>query len=78
MIDKREADETTVAACEGDRCKPTAKCMLSDCIAPTPCKVSGACLAREIYTISPEEKAHAEGLKSDLLDILAWLPTFTK
>jgi hypothetical protein len=54
IIDNREIEDTTVSACEGDKCRPTAKCMLSECIAPTPCKLSSACLAREIYANVPK------------------------
>jgi hypothetical protein len=49
MIDNREAHEASVSSCEGDKCKPKERCMLSLCIALTPCKVMGKCLAREIY-----------------------------
>jgi hypothetical protein len=49
IINNREPHEAAVSACEGDKCKPKERCMLSLCIALTPCKVMGKCVAREIY-----------------------------
>lgn len=49
LTDNREAHETTVASCEGDRCVVKV-CMLASCIAPAQCPQEKACMARRIYT----------------------------